>query len=256
MGIFVYISILGPLLIGDGQRTVGLRAKKIRVMLTMLALNPGQVVAFDELIDELWGEVPLKNTRNALQANVKRMRKALAEFGFEDPDQTLIRTVDNGYMLDVPEEALDAHRFLRMAEKGAGLVGARPYEARDLLRQSLSMWRGPALLDVSDGPRCRAVALRLDEQRKTAREDLIEAQLQAGEAGVVVAELKQLLAQYPERERFSEQLMIALYRCGRQSEAIDIFHRTRKWLDEELGLKPSRRLHSTYQAILMQDPSL
>ncbi|ALO95665.1 Pathway specific regulatory protein [Streptomyces hygroscopicus subsp. limoneus] len=252
----VHISILGPLLIGDGQRTIGVRAKKIRVMLTMLALNPGQVVGFDELIDELWGEAPLKNTRNALQANVRRMRKSLAELGFPDGEEGLIRTVDNGYMLDVPQEALDAYRFLRLAEQGATLVAREPHESVRLLRESLAMWRGPALLDVSDGPRCRAVALRLDEQRKTAREDLIQAQLQAGEAGVVVAELKQLLAQYPERERFSEQLMIALYRCGRQSEAVDIFHRTRKWLDDELGLKPSKRLHTLYQAILMQDPSL
>lgn len=252
----MHISILGPLLIGDGQRTVGLRAKKNRVMLTMLALNAGQVVAFDELIDELWGEAPLKNARNALQANVKRMRKSLAELGLERPDQELIRTVDNGYMLDVSEQEVDAYRFLRTAEKGANLVKDRPYEAMETLRGALAMWRGPALLDTSDGPWCRAVALRLDEQRKTAREDLISAQLQAGEAKTVVAELKQLLGQYPERERFSEQLMIALYRCGRQSEAVDIFHRTRKWLDDELGLKPSRRLHHLYQAILMQDPSL
>lgn len=252
----MYISILGPMLVGDGDRTVGLRAKKIRVMLTMLALNPGQVVAFDELIDELWGEAPLKNARNALQANVKRMRRSLGELGLDSPEKPLIRTVDNGYLLEAPDDALDAYRFLRTAEKGASLVSRDPQESMDLLRKSLSMWRGPALLDASDGPRCRAVALRLDEQRKTAREDLIEAQLQAGEAGVVVAELKQLLAQYPERERFSEQLMIALYRCGRQSEAVDIFHRTRKWLDQELGLKPSRRLHHVYQAILVQDPSL
>ncbi|MGW7085424.1 AfsR/SARP family transcriptional regulator [Streptomyces sp. NPDC054871] len=255
-GDLVYISILGPLLMGDGRNTVGLRAKKNRVMLAMLALNPGHVVAFDELIDELWGEAPLKNARNALQANVKRMRKSLGELGLEAPDQVLIRTVDNGYVLDASEDALDAYRFLRKAEKGASLVAERPHEAMELLRESLAMWRGPALLDASDGPRCRAVALRLDEQRKTVREDLIAAQLQAGEAGVVVAELKQLLAQYPERERFSEQLMIALYRCGRQSEAVDIFHRTRKWLDEELGLKPSRQLYGLYQAILMQDPSL
>ncbi len=252
----VHISILGPLLIGDGHRTVGMRAKKNRVMLAMLALNSGLVVAFDELIDELWGETTLKNARNALHANVKRMRQSLGELGLDGPDRVHIRTVDNGYVLEAPEGSLDAYRFLRTAEKGASLVDERPHEAMDLLRESLSMWRGPALLDASDGPRCRAVALRLDEQRKTARENLIAAQLQAGEAGVVVAELKQLLAQYPERERFSEQLMIALYRCGRQSEAVDIFHRTRKWLDDELGLKPSRRLHHLYQAILMQDPSL
>lgn len=252
----MYISILGPLLIGDGQRTVGIRAKKNRVMLTMLALNIGQVVTFDELIDELWGEAPLKNTRNALQANVKRVRRSLAELGLGGPGHELIRTVDNGYTLNIPADAVDAYRFLQTAGKGAGLVVDRPHEATDLLREALGMWRGPALLDTSDGPWCRAVALRLDEQRKTAREDLIAAQLQLGEAGTVVAELKQLLAQYPERERFSEQLMIALYRCGRQSEAVDVFHRTRKWLDQELGLKPNSRLHHLYQAILMQDPSL
>ncbi|WP_244178797.1 AfsR/SARP family transcriptional regulator [Streptomyces rubellomurinus] len=250
------ISILGPLLIGDDQRTVRLRAKKNRVMLTMLALNAGRVVAFDELIDELWGEAPLKNARNALQATVKRMRKSLAELGLERHDRELVRTVDNGYLLDVPEGAVDAYRFLRTAERGAGLVEHRPYEAMGTLREALAMWRGPALLDTSDGPWCRAVALRLDEQRRTAREDLIAAQLQAGEAGAVVPELKQLLAQHPERERFSEQLMIALYRCGRPSEAVDTFHRTRRWLDEELGLAPSRRLHHLYQAILVQDPSL
>ncbi|WP_232626794.1 AfsR/SARP family transcriptional regulator [Streptomyces alfalfae] len=241
---------------GDGHKTVGMRAKKIRVMVAMLALNPGQVVSFDELIDEMWGEAPLKNARNALQANVKRMRKSLGELGLDDSDQGLVRTVDNGYVLNETEDALDAYRFLRTAERGAGLVNDRPQEAVGLLREALGMWRGPALLDASDGPRCRAVALRLDEQRKTAREDLISAQLQGGEAAVVIPELKQLLAQYPERERFSEQLMLALYRCGRQSEAIDIFHRTRKQLDRDLGLKPSRRLAHLYQAILTQDPSL
>ncbi|RFU82517.1 SARP family transcriptional regulator [Streptomyces triticagri] len=252
----MHIGILGPLLVGDGTRSVALRAKKIRVMVAMLALNPGRVVAFDELMDELWGEAPLKNARNALQANVKRLRKSLGELGLDDSEQGRVQTVDNGYLLDVPEDALDAYRFLRTAERGAALVDGRPHEAITLLRESLAMWRGPALLDASDGPRCRAMALRFDEQRRAVREDLISAQLQIGDAAAVIPELQQLLAQYPERERFSEQLMLALYRCGRQTEAIDIFHRTRRQLDLELGLKPSRRLAGLYQAILIQDPAL
>lgn len=250
----MHISILGPLLVGDGQRTTGLRAKKIRVMLAMLALNPGQVVSFDELIDELWADVPLKNARNALQANATRLRKTLESLGPEGSG--LLHTVENGYVLNAPADVLDAQRFLQTSEQGAMVVNSRPQEAIAILQDSLALWRGPALLDASDGPRCRAAALRLDEQRKTARDNLIEAQLQAGEAGVVVPQLQQLLAQHPERERFSEQLMTALYQSGRQSEAIDIFHRTRKWLDRELGLKPSRRLSHLYQAILTQDPSL
>ncbi len=250
------ISVLGPLLVGDGLTTVRIGAKKIRVMLAMLAMNAGQVVPFDELIDEMWGEAPLKNARNALQANVTRMRKVLGTLDVGVADQPVIHTVENGYMLELPHNGLDANRFMRDSEQGAGLIEARPQEAVALLRRSLELWRGPALLDASDGPRCRAAGLRLDEQRKTAREDLIAAQLRVGDAGIVVPELQQLLAQYPERERFSELLMLALYRCGRQTEAINIFHRTRKWLDQELGLKPGRGLHHLYQAILTQDPTL
>ncbi|WP_084725482.1 AfsR/SARP family transcriptional regulator [Streptacidiphilus melanogenes] len=252
----MYVAILGPLRVGAGNTSAILGAKKIRATLAMLALRAGQVVSFDELIDELWGETPLKNARNALQANVTRMRRSLGQLGLDSGEQGVVRTVGNGYLLSMPATSLDANRFLQQVREGHDLVGCQPEKAAERLRGSLAMWHGPALVDVGDGPRCRAAALRLDEQRRLAHEDLISAQLASGEAGAVVPELRQLHAEHPERERFSEQLMLALYRTGRQSEAIDIFHRTRRRLDEELGLLPGRELNRLYQAILTQDASL
>ncbi|WP_223244517.1 AfsR/SARP family transcriptional regulator [Streptomyces sp. CBMA156] len=231
-------------------------AKKVRMALAVLALRAGQVVSFDELIDELWGETLLKNTRNSLQGIVARMRRSLGRIGLDATDQGVVRTVGNGYVLDMPADRLDANRFLQQAREGRSLIGLSPHKAAELLRGALAMWYGPALVDVGDGQRCRAAALRLDEQRRLVQEDLISAQLEAGEAGAVVPELKQLHAEHPERERFSEQLMLALYRTGRQSEAIDTFHRTRKQLDDEMGLLPSRQLQRLYQAIISQDASL
>ncbi len=248
--------MLGPLRARSGTETAALGAKKARMALTVLALRAGQVVGFDELIDELWGEAPLKNTRNSLQGIVARMRRSLGRIGLDGTDRGVVRTVGNGYVLGMPADRLDANRFLQQAREGRDLIGHSPRKAAELLRGALAMWYGPALVDIADGQRCRAAALRLDEQRRIVQEDLIAAQLEAGEAGAVVPELKQLHAEHPERERLSEQLMIALYRTGRQYEAIDTFHRTRRRLDAEMGLLPSLHLQRLYQAIITQDASL
>jgi DNA-binding SARP family transcriptional activator len=250
------VAVLGPLLLSDGKRSFNIRAAKLRTMLALLSLNIGQVITADELIDEIWGEKPLKDAKNSLQANIARMRKILMELGFESPEDSIIQTLDNGYVLNIPADNVDSNVFLSRTERAATMIKSRPHEAVELLRSSLSLWRGAALLNVTDGARCRAAALRLDDRRKAAQEDLITAQLAIGDARGVVPRLQQLLAQHPEHERFSEQLMLALYRCGRQTEAIDVFHRTRSWLDEELGLLPSRGLNQIYQAILVQDPQL
>ncbi|WP_019631223.1 AfsR/SARP family transcriptional regulator [Actinomadura atramentaria] len=248
------VAVLGPLLLSDGRQSFNIRAAKLRTLLALLALNAGQVVTADELIDELWGEKPLSDAKNSLQANIARLRRILADLRLESPEDPLVRTVDNGYMLAVADEDVDSTPFLRRADRAISLVNARPEEAIALLRAALGLWRGSALLNVVEGPRCRAAALALDERRKSAQEDLITARLQAGNAREVVPELRELISQHPERERFSEQLMLALYRCGRQSEAIDVFHRTRNWLDRELGLLPGRGLSRIYQAILVQEP--
>lgn len=250
------VGILGPTSICTGGTRRTIRATKVSALLALLALNAQQTVSFDELVDELWTECPLQNARNALQANAVRLRKHLALGVCGYAGREIVQTTANGYVLDIEPESVDANQFQRMAERGSALVEGRPREAIDLLHSALSLWRGPALVNAGDGLRCRAAAVRLEERRINAWEDLVAAEIVAGQARNVIAELRHLVTRYPERERFSEQLMLALYRCGRQREALDVFHRTRQWLDSELGLEPQRPLHVMYQAILAQDPAL
>lgn len=249
------ICILGPIMVSVDDRCQAIRSKKVRAALCILALNYRRTVSIDELIDELWGEEPPAKVKNALQANIVRLRRSLGTHADRTGTQ-VVRTMNNGYMLNVDHGQIDAVRFRRLAEQGRAELARRPEQAIDLLGSALSLWRGPALDDVSEGLRCYGAAVQLDEQRMAAKEDLVAARLTVGDARNVVAELRYLVAQYPDRERFSEQLMVALYRCGRQSEALDVFHRARSRLSSELGLEPGMHLRSVYQAILVQDPSL
>lgn len=246
------INVLGSMSIGYGQRVHGVAARRVRTILAMLALGPGRPLPFDELANELWAERRMVNARNALQANVVRLRRQLELITGHSGD-LLVRTVSNGYLLDVAPESVDVHRFHRLADRGAAAVDVDPAEALVHLEKALALWRGPALFDAAEGPRCSNEATRLHERRLGVQEDLITAKLAVGQTRHVLAELHQLVAQYPERERFSEQLMVALYRNGRQVEALNVFHRTRKQLASGLGLEPSPSMHRIYQAILVQD---
>jgi len=252
----VGIELLGSVSIRNGETRHHIRAAKVRATLALLALNAGQVVSFNELVDELWMECSLQNARNALQANTLRLRRQLEAHAPDSASGQLVRTTGNGYVLDVPAQTVDVNRFQYLADRGSTLVERQPGEAIDLLQRALGLWRGPALVDAGDGFRCRASAAGLEERRITAQEDLIAAQLHVGGERGAVSDLRQLVARYPERERFREQLMLALYRCGRQTEALDVFHHTRQWLGSELGLKPHYSLHAMYRAILAQDPAL
>ncbi|MEU9714600.1 AfsR/SARP family transcriptional regulator [Streptomyces sp. NPDC047976] len=230
-------------------------SKRVSAVLALLALSPGQPVPFDQLVDELWGDGRIANAKNALQATVTRLRKLLVSVtGRQGSD--LIQTVGGGYVLHVPKESVDAHRFLALADRGAALVGADAPRAVEVLEQGLGMWRGAALMDVSEGFRCRTEAAHLDERRLTAYEDLVTAKLAVGLERVSVPELRQLAAEHPGRERLSELLMLALYRDGRQTEALEVFHDARRRLADDLGLEPGRSLHEIYQAILKQDDAL
>ncbi|TQM84833.1 DNA-binding SARP family transcriptional activator [Saccharothrix saharensis] len=249
------VQILGAVALAREDRRMGVAARQVRTLLALLALSPGTPVPFDQLVEELWAGKQMGNARNALQANVVRLRKLLEQFA-DVPGDCLVRTVSSGYVLDLPGGAVDAHLFRDLADRGSALVPHRPGEAIDLLERALRLWHGPALFDVSDGLRFRIEAARLDERRLSAREDLIAAKLANGEDRGVVSELKQLAAEYPERERFSEQLMVALYRNGRQTEALDVFHHTRRRLASELGLEPGRAMRRLYQAILVHDQVL
>ena len=207
----------------------------------MMALSPGRPVSYEQLADELWGPRSLANSRNALQANIARLRRLFKPIT-DASGEEIVRTTYSGYQLEVPAEAIDSHRFLELARRGTSLVASAPHEATAVLREALVQWRGPALMDVQEGVRCRAAATHLNERR-----------LAVGQHQDTVHELRQLATENPGRERLSELLMIALYRAGQQSEALSVFHHTSKWLGSELGLSPGRALRQLYQAILVQD---
>jgi len=250
------ISILGALSLIDvnGQK-FNIGSTRLRTLIALLALSPRTPVPIDEFVDELWAERPVGNARNALQANIARLRK-LVETVSRRPGDELIRTSSGGYILDIPPEHVDAHEFVALADDGAQILGKNPEEAADLLQRALRLWRGPALVDVPEGVRCRSGAGYLEERRLAAREDLVAARLSTGRERDVVSELSQLVAKHPERERLSELLMLALYRVGRQTEALNAFHNLRNWLDDELGLQPNRAVCDLYQQILSQDAVL
>ncbi|MFD9905369.1 BTAD domain-containing putative transcriptional regulator [Streptomyces sp. NPDC059063] len=225
-------------------------------MLATLALDAGRAVAHADLADELWAGQPLGNARNALQAHATRLRKALDGHGPRRRGATVLRAVRGGYLLDVPPGCVDGNTFLDLATRGAAALAGRPGHAIELLQAALELWQGPALLDAGDGLRCRGAAALFDERRLTVWEDLVSARLATGDASRAVAELRRLVAQHPLRERFCELLMLALYRTSRQAEALELFHATRRRLDEELGVQPGLVLQRRHTEILSQDPAL
>ncbi|MEU7134355.1 AfsR/SARP family transcriptional regulator [Streptomyces sp. NPDC046261] len=256
MGVLaVEINVLGSLFLSHENKQYMMASKRASVVLSLLALSPGVPIAFDQLVDELWAEQRMVNPRNALQANIGRLRKLLESVAGEKGSD-LLRTVNSGYLLDVPANAVDAHRFLALADTGADLVRRDPAGAIVALEAALGLWRGPALMDACDGLRCRIQAAHLEERRITAYEDLTAAKLAVDAARVSVSELRQLAAEHSERERLSELLMLALYRDGRQTEALEVFHGARRRLAGDLGLEPGRALHRAYQAILQHDDTL
>ncbi|MEU3448176.1 AfsR/SARP family transcriptional regulator [Streptomyces thermolilacinus] len=251
----VEINLLGPLYLKRGREQYTMVSKRASVVLTLLALSPGTPVLFDQIVDELWADRSMANARNALQANVGRLRKFLKMVTGLD-GESLVRTVGSGYVLDIPPHAVDAHRFVELADTGAGLARHNPVEAVARLEEALMLWRGPALLDTCDGLRCRVQAACLEERRITAYEDLTAVRLRIDAERVPLAELRQLALENSGRERLSELLMLALYRDGRQAEALEVFHGARRRLADDLGLEPGRGLHRAYQAILTQDDVL
>jgi len=207
------------------------------------------VVTADQLIDGLWGEEPPASALQSLQVYVHGLRRAL---GAER-----IETAGRGYRLVVGEDELDLDRFERTLERGrAALEAGRPDDAADDLREALAVWRGPALADLPEETRRAAEAERLEELRLTALELRFDAELACGRHDAVVAELEALTAEHPYRERFLEQRLLSLYRCGRQAEALEVYRNAREVLAEDLGLDPSPALQELERAILRQEPSL
>jgi DNA-binding SARP family transcriptional activator len=243
------VRILGPLEVRDSERALSLGGPKQRAVLALLVLGVGEVLSTDRLIDEIWGERPPVKAAKALQMYVSRLRKQL-------PPGILL-TEGRGYRLTVSSEEIDAHRFERLFEEGRSARTQGDAErAAVLLQQALELWRGPALADFAYESFAQGEIARLGELRVAALEERIEADLARGRHSEAVGELEALIAAHPLRERLRGQLMLALYRSGRQAEALQAYQDARRALVEELGIEPSRALRELERAVLGQDPAL
>jgi predicted ATPase/DNA-binding SARP family transcriptional activator len=245
----VQFRILGPLeaVLDGGAAALG--APKQRGLLALLLINRRRVVTAEQLTDGLWGEAPPASALQSLQVYVHGLRRALGN--------DRIETAGRGYRVVVGEDELDLDRFERALGRGrAALEAGRADDAADDLREALALWRGPALAGLPEETRRAAEAERLDELRLTALELHVDAELACGRHDAVVAELEVLTAEEPYRERFLRQRMLALYRCGRQADALEVYRNARELLAEELGLDPSPALQELERAILRQDPAL
>ena len=243
------LRILGPLeAVADG-RVIDIRGQKQRELLAILAVHANEVVSADRLIDELWGDAPPASAVKTLQAYVSRLRKTLGGGS--------LTTHGHGYSLALAPGELDAERFATLLEEARRALAAGELDrAAGTLDAALALWRGPALADFTYASFAQPAIARLDELRLAAREERVEADLARGRHAEVIGELEQLVAQNPLRERPRAQLMLALYRSGRQAEALQVYQEGRRTLAEELGLEPSQALQRLERQILEHDAAL
>src|SRR5688500_13469917 len=241
--------ILGPVEVRDDGRVVRLGGGKQRAVLALLLLNANRVVASERMIELLWGERPPATAATALHGHISSLRKALG------PD--VIATRPPGYVLETAIGDLDLERFERLRAEGRdALERGDPGGAAERLRAALGLWRGEALGDIGFEPFVQAEAARLEGLRLDAVQDRIDADLSTGRGTELVGELERLVAAEPLRERFWSQLMLALYRSGRQAEALDAYRRARQMLVSELGIAPGPELRDLERRILAHDPTL
>ncbi|MGI9097776.1 MAG: BTAD domain-containing putative transcriptional regulator [Solirubrobacteraceae bacterium] len=242
--------ILGPIDVRGDAGAVALGGPKPRAVLAVLLLHANQPVSAERLALALWGEEAPSGAIKTVQVHVSRLRKALG-------DADILTTTAAGYCLRVLPGELDAERFERLVEDGRrALAEGRPEDAAATLRAALTLWRGPPLGDFAYEPFARAEISRLEEARLAALEARIEADLASGRHAELVAELQQLVAAHPGRERLAGQLMLALYRCGRQVEALEAYSDVRRALVAEVGVEPGPELRELQQSILRQDVAL
>ena len=248
--------ILGPLEVLEDGRAVPLGGAKQRALLGLMLLHPNETLSTDRLIDELWGERPPSSAAKAVQARVSRLRKALDdENGGGRAD--LVVTRDHGYELMLDAERLDSYRFERLVAEGRSeLAAGRPESAASVLERALSLWRGAPLADLIYERFAQPEIARLEDMRVGAHEQLIDAKLALGRHAEVIGQLETLIARHPYREGLRAQLMLALYRCDRQADALQAYQDARRALVEELGIEPGERLRELERAILAQDQAL
>ena len=245
----VEIRLLGPFEVVVGGRPAPVTGARQQTLLAILALHANEVVSRDRLIEAAWGESPPETVQASLNVAVSKLRRAL---GGE-----VLETQAPGYVLRVDDSALDVRRFEQLIKAGEhALAEGEPVRASENLRSALALWRGPPLAEFAYNSFAQAEIARLDDLRLVALEERIEADLNRGRHSVLIGELEALIAQHPWRERLREQLMLALYRAGRQREALEAYKHARRAFVDELGIEPSRELQRLEQAILRQDSAL
>jgi DNA-binding SARP family transcriptional activator/tetratricopeptide (TPR) repeat protein len=241
--------ILGPLEARHGEASVSLGPEKQRALLAVLLLHANRTVSIGLLIEELWGDQPPESAAKVIQTHVSRLRKVLPK--------AMLRTRAPGYVLELDSEQLDLHRFERLCAEGRqALANGDAEGGACALREALSLWRGAALAEFVSEPLSQREAARLEELRLSAVEDRIDGDLALSRHADLVAELESVVAHHPLRERLRAQLMIALYRSGRQAEALAVYQDARRALVDELGIEPGRALQDLERAILRQEPAL
>jgi DNA-binding SARP family transcriptional activator len=245
----VEFRLLGPVEALVGGRPVALPAAKPRALLAVLLLDRNRVVSVGRLIDDLWGEEPPETATKALQGYVSQLRKEIGA------DRLL--TKPPGYSLRVEDGELDLDRFELLVREGRELHGAGDSKAAaKRFAEALELWRGPPFAEFRAEPFARDAGARLEDAKLAALEERIEADLELGRHARLVPELEALVASEPLRERPRAQLMLALYRSGRQADALELYRTTRETLSEELGIEPSLELQELERRMLQHDPTL
>lgn len=247
-------NVLGPLEARVNGQSIVPRASKPRQLLTLLAIRAGQVVTVSDLIEELWEEQSPRSAVGTIQTyilTVRRRIRAALPAGGGDEAKNILLTRRMGYTLDIPLDNVDAHRYHSLATAGEHALAARDYEgASRKLHAALACWRGPALVDVTVGPRLGVDLAWLEQSRLAAVESRIEADLHLGRHHQILGELAELTARYPLHETLCVQYMSALTACGQKWRALEAFQTLRKNLVGTLGLEPSVHVHRLHRAIL------
>ncbi|OIJ68230.1 AfsR/SARP family transcriptional regulator [Streptomyces mangrovisoli] len=254
------IQLLGPLNAEVNGLSIVPTAGKPRQILALLALYPGRVVSVPTLMEEIWASHPPQSALTTLQTYILQLRRRLGTAmgpGTALDAKGVLATRHGGYLLHIPDTAVDVHRYDTLVREGQAAFdcGDNAVSAASF-RAALDLWRGTTLVDVRLGPVLEIEALRLEESRLVTVERRIDADLRLGRHAELIAELMELTARHPQHEGLHSQVMVALYRSGRQGSALDVYRRLRGRLIEDLGVEPSPQLQRLHQAMLAVDPLL
>jgi DNA-binding SARP family transcriptional activator/tetratricopeptide (TPR) repeat protein len=248
----MWLALLGPLQVRDGDAELTVPAAKQRVLLATLLLHANHVVSFDELAETIWDGEPAPGANTTVRNYVRRLRQVLGPAA-----GARVVTRDPGYLIEVSEDELDLLRFARLGRDGGSAIRAREWQlASRNLADALALWRGVPLVDIPSARLLRDEVPPLTQARLQALEWRFEAELQLGRHAESVADLEAASARHPLRERFGVLLMLALYRCGRQADALAVYRAVRQTLADELGVEPGPELRQTHERILRADPGL